>query len=362
MSLFDEVLTRLKDNLVSPLSKIEGTFTMFNLRSVAKEFARWYNEKKIVQDNYSLDTATGLYLDAKSLDYGVTRQYAQPTWGEVTFTGNDGVKIPSGTLLLAPDYSVQFSVVGDYTISNGSVNASVKCLVPGSAGNIPENTLTSMVNPIAGVSSVTNANAFSGGTDKEDDESFRDRIFYKIRYPATSGNVYHYVQWATEVNGVGKVKVKPLWNGPGTVKVSILDSNGDPAEQPLLDAVEEHIDPEPKQHGEGEAPVGALVTISTATEKVVNISATVTMVEQGNLEEAKTAFSQALDDYFHEIAYDNKTYTLSVARVGYYLLETPNVVDYTNLTLNGGTSTLTIRDEEIFKMGEVTLSPAGGGG
>lgn len=349
----------MREALTNPLSKIEGTFAMFNLRAVAKEFSVAYNEMKIIEDNYSLDTATGSYLDAKANDYGMERRYARPTWGYVTFSGNDGVAIPANTVVAAPDYGVQFTTVGDAMIVEGVARVSVNCLTLGTAGNVPAGSITQIITEIPGISGVTNDEVFTGGTDRENDDDFRDRIYFKIQNPATSGNKNHYKQWATEVSGVGKVKVFSLWNGPGTVKVSVIDSNGEPATPELIDEVQAHIDPEPQQQGEGEAPVGAMVTVTTAEKVPVNISATVEIGVSGDLDQIKEAFIEALKTYFAKIAYDGVTDGVSVARVGYTLLDVPGVIDYTGLMLNGDTATVKIGEEQIVSVGEVSLTAGG---
>ena len=353
----------MKAALTNPLSKIEGSFAIFNLRAVAKEFAIAYNEMKIIEDNYSLDTATGEYLDAKALDYGMERRYARATWGMVTFTGSDGVAVPSDTIVGAPDYGVQFVTVGDVTIIGGTATAEVQCTTIGTSGNVPAGSITQLITSIPGVASVINDDDFTGGTDRESDDSFRERIYFKIRNPATSGNKNHYIQWATEVSGVGKVKVFSLWNGPGTVKVSILDSNGDPATDELIEEVQLYIDPEPQQEGNGEAPVGALVTVSTAKEKKVDVAATVAFGVAGNIEQVESEFEAALEAYFRGIAYDNVTTGVSVAKIGNILFDITGVVDYdaTSLSVNGGTASVTIGDEEILRVGTVTLTAGGGG-
>lgn len=361
MSRFDDALARMKALIKNPLNLIEGTFTMFNLRAVAQESAVLQNIMAIIESNYALRTATGLYLDAKAEDYGLVRHYARPTWGGVTFYGNDGVVIPSSTVVAAPAYGVRFTVVGQVTIQDGEATASVQCLTEGSAGNVPANTVIQIVNKIPGVTSCTNKEAFTGGTDREEDEDFRERLYFKIRYPATSGNIYHYQQWATEVSGVGAVKVLPLWNGPGTVKVSIIDSEGRAADEDLIAEVQEYIDPEPQRNGGGQAPIGALVTVSTATEKPVNVAATVELGTTGDLGTVKTEFTNSLTEYFAEIAYDNQTDGVSPAIIGYRLLQVPGVVDYTGLTLNGSTDPVTIGEEEILIVGEIDLQlPSGG--
>lgn len=361
MSKFDDAVEIMRDALATPQSKNEGTFSMFNIRSVAQNHAIISNNVEIVNDNWSLDTAAGIYLDEKAKDYGMTRHYAQYATGLVTFTGTDGTTIPGGTIVAALDYGVRFVTQESTIISQGTATVAATCLVTGPVGNVPEDSVTQIADQLQGVTSVNNEAAFSGGVDREDDDNSRMRIYFKIRYPATSGNVYHYQQWATEVSGVGAVKVFPLWDGPGTVKVSVLDANGDPANEDLIDDVQAYIDPTPQQTGEGQAPVGALVTVTTATAKPVNVSATVTLGSTGNLETVKAGFTEALKAYFQQIAYDGETVSVSPARVGNLLFAVQGVVDYANLTLNGGTAAVTIGEEEVLQVGTITLNlPTGG--
>lgn len=362
MSKFDDAVEIMRNALTSPLSKIEGTFSMFNIRAVAQDHAQISNGMEIINDNWSLDTAAGAYLDEKAKDFGMYRHYASYSVGDVTFSGVDGSVVPGSTVVSAPGYGVKFATWDDVTIAGGTATVKVTCLTIGPSGNVPAGAVSVIDKQIQGVTAVTNAEAFTGGVDREDDDSFRLRIYFKIRYPATSGNIYHYQQWATEVSGVGAVKVFPLWNGPGTVKVSILDANGDPATEELIEQVQEYIDPEPQQNGGGQAPIGALVTVTTATAKAVNVSATVELGSTaGGIDAVKTAFQQALTDHFHEIAYDNETLSISPAQVGNILFDVPGVVDYANLTLNGGTANIPIGEEEVLQVGTITLSlPTGG--
>ena len=363
MSKFTEALERMKEALSNPLSKIEGSFSMFNLRTVAKEFGVSYNQMQIMNDNWSLDTATGTYLDKKSDDFGVDRHYARATWGEVTFTGSDGVVVPSDTVVSAPAYGVQFATVGDVTLNGGTATAEVTCTTIGTAGNVPAGSITQIMTSIAGVSSVINEKDFSSGVNREDDDTFRERIYEKIRDPATSGNKADYRNWAREIAGVGRVKVLSLWNGPGTVKVTFLDSNGDPASEDLVEEVQTHIDPEPQQEGNGRAPIGALVTVSTASTKTVDVSANVSLGVAGEIEQVESDFSEALNAYFREIGYDEKTKIVSAAKIGDILFDVPGIVDYdaTSLRVNGGTSAVSIAEEEVLRSGTVTLTTGGGG-
>ena len=361
MSTFSDVLMRLKNEIVTKATLIEGTFTMSNLRAVAKEFALFYNRLKILQDNYSLDTATGEYLDTiGSNDDGLDRHYAVFTWGDVTFTGLDGAVIPSGAIVSAPEYGVRYTVVGSVTIANGTATATVEALTVGTVGNVPAHSVTVIEKQITGVTGVDNAEAFDGGVDRESDDDYRERIKEKRRNPATSGNVYHYKLWAKEVNGVSAVKVFPLWKGlkTGTVKVSILGPDKKPASPELVQNAQQHIDPTNGKGG-GQAPIGAIVTVATATEKPVNISAKVEVgAAGGNIEQVKAAFKKELEAYFASIAYDEKTDGVSVARIGYVLLNVEGVIDYAQLSVNGGTTAITIDEEEVLTVGTIDFTPA----
>lgn len=316
------------------------------------------NDMEIMNDNWSLDTAKGVYLDRLADGYGLYRHSAQCANGTVTFTGQEGAVVPSGTIVSAPEQGLRFSTVGDAVVSGTSAQATAICTVIGSVGNVPAGAINTLVAELDGISAVTNTEAFAGGYDREEDGNLRVRIYDKIRYPATSGNVYHYQQWATSVNGVGAVKVFPLWNGEGTVKVSILDTNGAPADEDLIEAVQNYIDPD-EGHGGGQAPIGAVVTVSTATPKVVNVAATVELgATAAGIDAVEAAFEERLSAFFTSTAYDGETDGVSVALVGRELLDTPGVIDYAGLTLNGGTQAVTIGAEEVLQVGTVTLTEA----
>ncbi|MGK5506723.1 baseplate J/gp47 family protein [Brevibacillus formosus] len=107
----------------------------------------------------------------------------------------------------------------------------VEAVVAGSSGNVPANSITLFPVTLAGFTAVTNPSPTSDGFDAESDEDLLKRYYQRIRTPATSGNKAHYKNWAMEVQGVGDVRIVPLWDGVNTVKVIIIDSDKKPASQ-----------------------------------------------------------------------------------------------------------------------------------
>lgn len=102
-----------------------------------------------------------------------------------------------------------------------------------------------MMDPIAGVTLVTNADKITGGAEEEDDESLRLRI---AEYDETSGESFvgcdaDYIRWAKEVSGVGTVLVDAQYEKthPNWVRLIILDSSGEPANGSIIQNVYDHI-------------------------------------------------------------------------------------------------------------------------
>ncbi|GAW29593.1 hypothetical protein ULO1_21630 [Carboxydocella sp. ULO1] len=114
---------------------------------------------------------------------------------------------------------------------------------PGASGNVAAGTITILAQPVAGITSVNNVATTSGGLDEEDDASLLARYLQRVRSPSAGGNKADYVNWAMEVPGVGGVFVVPVRDGPGTVSIAIINTNKEPADQALVDAVQNYIAP-----------------------------------------------------------------------------------------------------------------------
>ena len=177
----------------------------------------------------------------------------------------------------------------------------------------------------------------------KNDKDLLQRLLFKVRQPATSGNVYHYMQWAQSVNGVGQVKVLPLWNGAGTVKVLLVDVNNESANTSLLDRVKAVI--------EKEAPIGATVTVATPTIMHVNISFRVT---KGNANHE--AVKRILNEEFKRQTFSMNY--ISYANIGKALLANAEtgIIDYSDLRVNGGTANINITDDQLPRVSEVTIN------
>lgn len=341
----EQIRARMLARVPPELDTSEGSFFYDVLQAVSIELAAQGGDiAEILDEGFAL-TATGVYLDRKVAEQGITRKPATKATGQVTITGQPGTTIEVGTQVASDTafYTViEAAVIGD----TAQATAIVECDEYGVIGNCPAGAIKSFPVTISGLSAVTNAAPLANGYDGEPDSELRQRYLDKVRTPPTSGNKYHYLAWVKEVTGIGDARVFPLWDGPGTVKVVILDSNKQPPGAELLQAVADHI--------EDVRPIGATVTVASATGVNIDIAATLTLATGYTAEQVKGYIETNIAEYLKSIAFV-ETY-VSYAKIGSIILDTEGVLDYSGLTVNEGTSNIAIADTEVAVLGTVTIT------
>ena len=103
-----------------------------------------------------------------------------------------------------------------------------------------------------------------------------------------------------------------------------------------------------------ERPVGADAKVLAATETAVDVSAAVTLMDGGDLEAVKTAFSEVLMACFRDTAL--RTNVVSHAKVLRLLLDCEGVADVAGFTMNGSGDSLTLADGAVPVAGTLTLT------
>lgn len=336
----DEILEYMLAFVPDNYDKSEGSFWNDLLKPVSVEMYLRQNEIKTLEENAFALTSSGEYLDRKAAEQGLTRRSGTYAKGTLKFTGVKGEVILAGAKAASED--MLYAVDETITIpDSGTVEVTATCTTAGEAGNAKVGTINRFPVTLRNVTAVENITEFTGGYDEENDFDLLERYIEKVSRPNTSGNKYHYISWAKEVTGVGNVSVVPLWNGPGTVKVTITDSENRPATDDLISEVAAHI--------EENRPIGASVTVTTPETVTINISVTLvgTPTDTDDIE-------TAVDEYLTSIALE-KQY-VSIAKIGGLILDIDGVEDYSDLKLNGTSNNISIPDGYIPVLGEVTLN------
>lgn len=337
----EDILTELQEASTTPASKIEGTFENDVLAANSIEFAKIEVELEQAYKAAFATTAWGEYLTMGAAEEGVIRKEAVKAIGQVTFSGT-GV-IPAGSIVSTLSGTQFRTTTEAEIIVSGCVE--IEAVVAGGDGNVAAGTITVIPMSIAGITAVTNEAATYNGYDEEDDETLRDRYLTHVRYPGTSGNPRHYIEWATSVPGVGAARCLRAWNGPNTVKVIIVDSNYEAASAELVQTVFNYI--------ESVRTVNVILTVASAEPLPIDIAANTT----GNVD--LEAFQSAVKKYFAELEKKSLNATgsryVAVAKIGALLLDC-GADDYDSLTLNGKTGNVTFTVDELPALRTVVLN------
>lgn len=340
----------LLEQVDDTLDKREGSLIQTALGPVAWWLEGNYMTLNQIQQNGSPFYAVGDALDNIVALRGLTRKTATPAVRQGTF---DAV-IPTGSQFktINGGDSVIFTSGDLISEDSGTYVYQMTCAVAGTIGN-------SYVGSILPVTAIPNlSSAYIGtiiteGTEEETDTSLRARFFASFGAQPYGGNISEYRKAILEIPGVGGVQVYPAWQGGGTVLCSILNSNYMPASAALIATVQNEICPPedggttPSANGYGIAPIGAAVTITTGTEFTLNISCDIEFVGtvsdgiglfgdqiKAQIESYVASVRESWGDALqaHTISYPVSIYT---ARLIYAILTIPEVVNVTNLTING---------------------------
>ena len=341
---YENIKQRILDNIQVDIDKREGSFTQNLISPLSQEIAKLYIEQEGLINMAFVKNGFFNYLDDKCWEYGINRKIGISSIGDVVFEGEDNTLISNGTVVYCND--LYYVVLNDSSIKNGKTELIVEACEIGARYNVLKNTVFNLKEDIQGVTKVYAKDDFYRGTNTETDEELRDRFFDTIKKSYTSGNVAHYEMWTKEVNGVGLCKIYPLKNGNGTVEVVITDSNMLGASSELIESVKANI--------EEKRPIGANVSVVSATEKAINITANITLASGYTVEEIKSEFTEKVVEYLKDISF--KTSYVSNARLGNLLLDTNGVFDYIEFKINNLTSNIALNDTEVPKLGTVEFT------
>ncbi|KOR88784.1 baseplate J/gp47 family protein [Paenibacillus solani] len=345
-----ELLDQLLSYIDPSYDKSEGYLIHDMLKSVAIVLLEQKGDLEGIKRLLDVDNLTGALLEAfVKQRKGITRTPATYSSGMLQVTGNGTVNV--GDLFETPS-GVQFAAAETKMIT-GSGTLQVKSVMSGPVGNVPADQITQMPVTLPGITAVTNPKPTDGGYAAETDDSLRERYYIAVRTPPTSANIYHYLQWAKEVSGVGGAKVFPVERGDNTVEVIIIDQEKQPAAPVLVDQVQKHIDPGSTGLGEGEAPIGAKCYVLSADPLILDISVSVTMAGGYTQDEVQENIRDSISVYLKSIAFQLNY--VSFAHIGQAILDSVGVEDYAGLLVNGAIDNPQVGAKQVAVLGAVTL-------
>lgn len=346
---YEDILQRMLDRIPDSMDKREGSIIYDALAPAAVELQLMYIEFDIILTETFADTASREYLIRRAAERGVVPEPATHAILKGEFTPTT-LNIPIGSRFSCE--KLNYTVVEK--IADGQYK--LECEEIGETGNSQFGQMIP-VNYIEGLETCYLTELLIPGEDEEKTESIRTRYFDTFDTKPFGGNKKDYIQKTNSIPGVGSTKVTPIWNGGGTVLLTILDSNFDVASDALIETVQQEIDPTQDGQGLGIAPIDHIVTVNTAQEVPVNVSTSLSFDEGYSFASLKTTITDVISAYLKEVRTDWANYSQSIVRISQIetrLLSITGVVDIANTKINGAASNLTLGTYEIPVIGGVT--------
>lgn len=343
---YEEIISRCLSKIDGKFDKSEGSFIYSAIAPACFEMAQIYVELENAENKYFADTAYGEYLERRARERGITRKDAT----KALRLGEFNISIPDGARFSIEDITyVNKTLASDRVI--------LECEQAGSIGNIYTGDLIPLTN-INGLTIARLTDIIEYGYDEENDSDLRSRYYERFDGEGFGGNVRDYIIKTKEIEGVGAVKVTPIWNGKGTVKITILNSDFNKPTTEQVERIQTIIDPINAQgQGAGVAPINHIVTVVAAAETVINVQCNITLQDGNEWDDVLPSIKNVIKSYFVEL---NKTWESTeslVVRVTWIesrILDLEGILDIQDTTLNGNTGNLLLGKDNIPILGEVT--------
>lgn len=332
---YEVILQSMLDRVPNIFDKREGSIIYDAIAPAAAELAQLYIELDVVLNETFADTATGEYLEKRCSERGLARRKA-------TFAVVKGEFTPSNIDITGH----RFRCGNFYYIATDS--STLTCETSGSEPNGVVGQLIP-IDYVDGLETASITMILIPGEDEESDDDLRERYFDSITSQAFGGNITDYEEKTKAIHGVGGVKVTPVWNGGGTVLLTITASDYTVPTDTLIANVQESID--------AIAPIGHVVTVQGVTSVKINIATNITYQNGWDWSSASVSIQAAIDEYFSSLVKtwdDEENLIVRISGIEQKILSCSGVIDVQNTTLNGSSSNIQLDVNEIPIRGDMS--------
>jgi uncharacterized phage protein gp47/JayE len=372
MQLFFQNFTTLVQNMAAAVQGAASSLLDLTVGSVLRaileanaSLALWM-QWLIVQvlATTRLATSGGADCDSFGADFGFVRLPAVAAVGQVTFsrfTPSSSAFISVGTAVSTTDNSQSFMVSADptnpafagtgYALASGvaSLIVPIIAVVAGSAGNVQAGSISVISSAIAGVDTVQNSLALTGGLDAESDSAFRARFgsylasLSRATDIAIGAAVTGIQQGLTytiseNINQTGATQM-------GHFVVTVDNGTGVPPNW-LLSEVQQAVD--------AVRPVGSSFAVQGPIVTDADVSMTLTTATGVSHQDVVAAVVSAIEDYVAGLSIGATLNYTRLAQLAY--TASSSVTNVSAVLLNGGSADLVPPLFGVIRSGTVAVS------
>ena len=311
-------------------------------------------------------TSNGTDLDSWMADFGLVRIPATFSTQTATFASYSYTTqrlVPLGSIIATGPGGIQFQVTEDatnaawngtlqaYVLAGGtqSVTVPIQAVIAGSSGNVMTGTVTSFVQPIIGIDTVTNtAPSPQTGFDAETDAALRLRFvaFFASLSKATKTAIGFAITSVQPGITYSLVENQTYNNTTdyGYFYAVINDGSGNPSSE-LIAAEYAAID--------ADRPLCSTFNVFAPSIVTANVSGALAIDPGFTSSLVIAAATTALNNFLSTFSTGT---SLPYAQLFSVLFAVPGVANVSGLTLNGGTSDLTLTAQQVIEPGTISLT------
>lgn len=356
----DEIHQRMMNNLPADIDDTPGGFPYDFTMPAALEMDECINftlvrALMVAFPQYAWDE----WLDLHGQQVHLERHQPESASGIIKATGTPGAIIAEGTVFCTPATdigpSIEFRSDEEKAVGpDGIAIIPVSAIERGIDSNVPANTVTLMAKPNKNILTVTNPDEIRGGTERESNDSYYDRIAAEYANSLTYlGNDSDYIRWAREA-GAGDCIVIPTAEGPGTVKLVLVDGNGQPANERLVQEVYDYI-VSPEDRSARLLPTACAKLICGAAQTVKIDFVLTGLIYDGTTEidQIKTDFLEAVKAVYESAKQQD---VLRYNDVRPVISDIAGVMDFAEFFINGDIKNISLNREEYPETGTLDFS------
>lgn len=343
---FDVIMQRMLSKVPDTVDKREGSVIWDALAPAALELQLAYIEMDVILNESFADTQSRTYLIKRAAERGIT-----PTAATYAIAkGQFNINVPIGSR-----YSLdELNYVVTEKISDGIFK--LQCETSGSDANSYLGTLIP-IDYINGLQTAALTEILIPGEDEEATEAFRTRYLNSFDRIAFGGNRADYIEKVEKIQGVGGVKPYRAWQGGGTVKLVIINSEWQAPTAEMVNTVQTAIDPTVNAgDGLGTAPIDHVVTVFGVTNQSINIETTITFQSGWSFTECKPYIEAAIDEYFLGLSQtwdESDNLIVRVSQIETRLLNVAGIIDIQDTKINGVQANFVVPADSIPVRGNI---------
>lgn len=332
--------TQIAADMLAAISTSTSEVTNFNVGSLVRSLVDAYSAEAAQIEQEIEEQVSTAIINAIYQLLNMTPTGAVGSTYLLQFTlspsATSSVTIPAGTAVATPNSTLQWTIGQSIMLSPGqSATVTATCTTTGSQTNVPANTITQLVTPIAGVT-VTNLSGqpVIPGRDAETQVELQARAANAInqlhrgdagaleagaltsQLVDASGNPTEQVVKALAVDSLT----------PGLCYVFVNNGVG-PMSQALLQQTQQIINGYVDNNGVvhiGYKAAGVTATVLDAPQTVVNVSVEVLPSNGYTLAMVQDSVNQAIQDFFANLDLGQ---SLSLSQLYFAILAVPGVAD-----------------------------------